>query len=83
VEDDKWVHGMCRPEDALGQARLGRDIFFALFGWADKRTKTKEIQGYWLENEDWVKDFFSGGKWRGGRGVRESLHSIVSFLFPL
>ena len=43
MEDDKWVHGICRPEDAIRQTRLGCDFFFALFGWANERTKTEEI----------------------------------------
>ena len=43
MEDDKWVHGMCRPENAVREARFGSDLFFALFRWANERTKTKEI----------------------------------------
>jgi hypothetical protein len=43
MEDDKWVHGVRRPEDAVREARFGCDFFFALFRRANERTKTEEI----------------------------------------
>ena len=55
MEDDKWVHGVCRPEDTVREARLGCDFFFALFRRANEWPKTEEIQGYRLESERRVK----------------------------
>ncbi len=76
MEDDKWVHGVCRPEDAVREARLGCDFFFALFRWANERTKTEEIQGYRLESEisQWR---FDGGK-RGKRTREFTKYFFVS-----
>jgi hypothetical protein len=79
MEDDKWVHGICRPEDAGGQARLGRDFFFALLRWANERTKTEEIQGDRLESNIGQTLF---GKDESRGSVRASLQSTFLSLFP-
>ena len=63
MEDGKWVHGICRSEDAVRDACFDCDIFFALFRWANERTKTQKIQGYRLKSEACQRRY-SGGKGR-------------------
>lgn len=69
MEDGKWVHGTCGPEDPVREARLGCYFFFAVIRWTKGWTKTEEIQGNGLESEISHCSFGGGSQGRAYAGV--------------
>ena len=57
MEHDKWVHGMCRPDDAVRETRFGCGSSFALFRRANEETRlgigwrAKLLKGHSVEEK--------------------------------